>query len=183
LSCVPIWTFDYLHSVAVNLCQMAVSTERDAMSFWDKADSGSLTRLQLTQNIAQSRAEREAAQRQVDAAQEELGIYVAGQAVAKQRAADARANAADYAAKTAAWSMHQALSAQLGGGAKGNAGELNRDWRSMNPSFLTAAARSSNVTAGAPPRRADRILCRPSDPHSRSLTSPRPTVLLQPDNM
>jgi hypothetical protein len=122
---VPIWTFDYLHSVAVNLCQLAVSTERDAMAFWDKADTGSLTRLQLTQNIAQSQAEREAAQRQVAAAQEELGVYVAGQAVAQKRAADARANAANYAAKSAAWSMHQALSAQLGGGANGNAGELN----------------------------------------------------------
>lgn len=122
---VPIWTFDYLQSVAINLCQMAVSTERDAMSFWDKADSGSLTRLQLTQNIAQSKAEREAAQRQVDAAQQELGVYVAGEGIAQQRAADARANATDYAAKSRAWSMHQALSAQMGGGSDGNASQLN----------------------------------------------------------
>ncbi|NOK15895.1 hypothetical protein [Corallococcus carmarthensis] len=122
---VPIWTFDYLQSVAVNLCQMAVSTERDAMSFWDKADSGSLTRLQLTQNIAQTKAERDAAQRQVAAAQQELEVYRAGQAVARQRADDARANAVNYAAKSAAWSMHQALSAQMGGGANGNASELN----------------------------------------------------------
>jgi hypothetical protein len=122
---VPIWTFDYLQSVAVNLCQMAVSTERDAMSFWDKADSGSLTRLQLTQNIAQSKAERDAVQLQVTAAQQELGVYIAGQAIAQQRAADARANAANYASKSRAWSMHQALSAQLSGGVNGNAGELN----------------------------------------------------------
>lgn len=122
---VPIWTFDYLQSVAISLCQMAMSTERDAMSFWEKADSGSLTRLQLTQNIAQSVAEREAAQRQVDAAQQELGVYVAGQAIAIQRAADARANANNYAAKSAAWSMHQALSAQLSGGSDGNASQLN----------------------------------------------------------
>ncbi|MBA3588459.1 hypothetical protein [Methylibium sp.] len=122
---VPIWTFDYLQSVAINLCQMAVSTERDAISFWDKADSGTLTRLQLTQNIAQSKAEREAALRQVDAAQQEVGVYVAGQAIAQQRAADARANAGNYASKSRAWSMHQALSAQMSGGEDGNASELN----------------------------------------------------------
>ncbi|MGK7871157.1 hypothetical protein [Falsiroseomonas sp. E2-1-a20] len=123
---VPIWTFDYLQSVAINLCQLAVSAERDAISFWDKADNGSLTRLQLSQNIAQSAAEREAALRQVDAAKQELNVYVLGQAIAQQRASAARANSTDYASKSRAWSMHQALSAQMSGGEDGNASQLNR---------------------------------------------------------
>ncbi len=39
---VPIWTFDYLQSVALTFCQLAVSAERDAMTFWEKADLGQL---------------------------------------------------------------------------------------------------------------------------------------------
>ena len=122
---VPIWTFDYLQSVAVNFCQLAIGAERDAMTFWEKADSGELTRLQLTQNVALATAEREAAQRQVEASQAELGAYQAAEATAKLRAANAQANAQDYAQKSAQWSMHQALSAQLSGGEDGNASELN----------------------------------------------------------
>src|SRR6185369_8328692 len=45
---VPIWTFDYLQSVAGNFAQLAIGAERDAMTFWEKADSGELTRTQLT---------------------------------------------------------------------------------------------------------------------------------------
>ena len=123
---VPIWTFDYLQSVAANFCQLAIGAERDAMTFWEKADSGELTRLQLTQNIAQSKAERDAAAAQVTAAQQEVGVYDIALQLAQQRAADARANAAEYASKSAAWSMHQALSAQLSGGEDGKASQLNQ---------------------------------------------------------
>ncbi|MES2742017.1 MAG: hypothetical protein V4754_13835 [Pseudomonadota bacterium] len=123
---VPIWSFDYLQSVAANFCQLAISAERDAISFWEKADSGELTRLQLAQGVAQSKAERDAVQRQVEAAQAELGVYQAGQALAVQRAAAARANASDYAAKSAGWIMHQAMAAQLGGGEDGDSTQLNQ---------------------------------------------------------
>lgn len=123
---VPIWTFDYLQSVASNFCQLAISAERDAMSFWEKADMGQLTRLQLSQNVTLSKAERDAAQRQVDAARAELDAYTAAGNTAERRAADARANAAEYTAKSWDWTMHQALSAQLGGGEDGNGDELNQ---------------------------------------------------------
>ena len=65
---VPIWTFDYLQSVAVNFCQLAIGAERDAMTFWERADAGTLTRTQLTQNVGLSQAELGAATLQVSAA-------------------------------------------------------------------------------------------------------------------
>ncbi len=122
---VPIWTFDYLQSVSVNFCQLAIGAERDSMTFWEKADSGSLTRTQLTQNISQSAAELQAARRAVDAANAEVTAYQAAKAVANLRAKDARDNAAEYTTKSWDWTMHQALSQQLSGGEDGDASQLN----------------------------------------------------------
>ena len=123
---VPIWTFDYLQSVTSNFCQLAISTERDAINFWQQADAGTLTRLQLTQNVTLSAAEQAAAASQVTAAAAEAGAYSAAVSAAQLRASDARANAGEYAAKSADWSMHQALSTQLSGGEDGDAGQLNQ---------------------------------------------------------
>ena len=123
---VPIWTFDYLQSVASNFCQLAIGAERDAISFWEKADQGELTRNQLTQNVTQAAAERDAAASQVTAAQAQVNAYVAGEAAARQRATNAGKNATDYASLSRQWTLHQALSAQLGAGDDGNAAELNR---------------------------------------------------------
>lgn len=123
---IPIWTFDYLQSVAVNFCQLAIGAERDAMTFWEKADSGSLTRTQLTQNIGLSQAELNAANQQVAAAAAEANAYKAAQNVAQLRADDAVANANEYRAKSAQWVMHQALQTQLSGGEDGDAGQLNQ---------------------------------------------------------
>ena len=123
---VPIWTFDYLQSVAVNFCQLAVGAERDAMNFWDRADAGTLTRTQLTQNIGLSQAELSAANQQVAAASAEAKAYQAAQQVAQLRADDASANATEYASKAGAWVVHQALQTQLSGGEDGDAGQLNQ---------------------------------------------------------
>lgn len=123
---VPIWTFDYLQQVAGTFCHLAISAERDAISFWEKADAGVLTRTQLAQSVQVAAAEREAANRQVGAARAELDAYAAAEATAALRAANARANAAEYASKSASWTMHQALSTQLSGGEDGDAGQLNR---------------------------------------------------------
>lgn len=122
---VPIWTFDYLQTVAVNFCQLAIGAERDSMTFWEKADAGALTRTQLTQNIGQSAAELQAAQRAVDAAKAEVIAYQAAKSVATVRAQDARANATEYSAKSWDWTMHQALSQQLSGGDDGDGSQLN----------------------------------------------------------
>ena len=123
---IPIWTFDYLQSVAVNFCQLAIGAERDAMNFWERADSGSLTRTQLTQNIGLSQAELSAANQQVAAASAEVTAYQAAQQVAQLRATDATANANEYASKSAAWVVHQALQTQLSGGEDGDGGQLNQ---------------------------------------------------------
>jgi tetratricopeptide (TPR) repeat protein len=122
---IPIWTFDYLQSVAVNFCQLAIGAERDAMSFWEKADGGSLTRLQLTQNIGLSQAELTAVNQQVAASAAEANAYRAAQNVAQLRADDATANAAEYSSKSSQWIMHQALQTQLSGGDDGDSSELN----------------------------------------------------------
>lgn len=122
---VPIWTYDYLQSAAVTFCQLAIGAERDALSFWEKADLGRLTRTQLVQGVAQSRAEQAAAQRQLDASRLEAAAFAAGEETARLRARNARANAADYERKSWDWTLHQAQSAQLAGGSAGNAGELN----------------------------------------------------------
>jgi hypothetical protein len=123
---VPIWTFDYLQQVATTFCQLAIGAERDAISFWEKADSGALTRVQLTQNVQLAAAERAAAERAVDAARAELEAYQAAEAAARLRADTMRANAAEYGTRSASWTMHQALSSQLSGGEDGNASQLNQ---------------------------------------------------------
>jgi hypothetical protein len=123
---VPIWSFDYLQSVAVNFCQLAIGAERDAMTFWEKADSGQLTRTQLTQNIGLSQAERTAAQQQVTASADEAAAYGAALNAAQLRAQDATNNANEYATKSSEWVMHQGLQTQLSGGDDGNGDQLNQ---------------------------------------------------------
>lgn len=123
---VPIWTFDYLQSVAINFCQLAVGTERDAIGFWEKADAAQLSRTQLLASVTQAQAEKTAADQQVAAAGAELTAYRAGQAAAQLRATNARADADEYAAKSWEWSLHQAQSAQLAGGDDGDAEQLNQ---------------------------------------------------------
>ncbi len=145
---IPIWTFDYLQSVSVNFCQLAIGAERDAMSFWEKADSGMLTRTQLTQNIGLSQAEQSAANQQVSAAAAEASAYRAAQNVAQLRANDANANANEYASKSAQWVMHQALQTQLSGGDDGDAGQLNQlADRMMSGSYSLSDGRGTLAAA------------------------------------
>ena len=110
----------------MNFCQLAIGAERDAMNFWERADAGTLTRTQLTQNIGLSQAELNAANAQVTAAGAEATVYQIGQQVAQLRANDATANANEYGSKSGAWVMHQALQTQLSGGEDGNGDQLNQ---------------------------------------------------------
>jgi hypothetical protein len=123
---VPVWTFDYLQSVAANFCQLAIGAERDAIAFWEKADQGALTRTQLEQNVALAQSEKAAADAQVAAADAMSTAYVFGELAAQQRANNATNNAAEYANLSDQWIMHQALAAQLGAGAHADPAELNR---------------------------------------------------------
>jgi hypothetical protein len=123
---VPIWTFDYLQGVAVNFAQLAVSVERDVINFWDRADQSTLTRQQLTTNASAAAAEVSAAQAQVIAAQAQQTVYQDGAILAAQRAADAAANASEYATQSDLAISYQASSAQISGGDDGDPNQLNQ---------------------------------------------------------
>jgi hypothetical protein len=124
-STVPIWTFDYLQSVAINFAQLAINAERDMIAYWERADAGQLTRLQLSTGVAQAQADRQAAAMQAAAAAAEARAYADGLALANTRAANATANASEYASTSAQAIVHQALSTQLSGGDDGDASQLN----------------------------------------------------------
>jgi hypothetical protein len=123
---VPIWTFDYLQGVAVNFAQLAVSVERDVINFWDRADQATLTRQQLATSASAAGAEVSAAQAQVVAAQAQLVAYQDGAVLAAQRAADATANAGEYATESDLAISYQASSAQISGGDDGDPNTLNQ---------------------------------------------------------
>ena len=145
---IPIWTFDYLQSVATNFCQLAIGAERDSMTFWEKADSGQLTRTQLTQNIGLAQAELNAANAQVAAAAAEANAYKTAQNVAQLRAGDAAANANEYQGKSAQWVMHSALQAQLSGGDNGDASQLNQlADQMMSGSYSLSGSRATLAAA------------------------------------
>jgi receptor-binding and translocation channel-forming TcA subunit of Tc toxin len=122
---VPIWTFDYLQNVAVSFAQLAVSAERDFINYQDRADQGTLTRMQLQQGAQQAGAELSAAIQQAFAANAETTAYQDGVDLANQRAADASANATDY--RNSSWhaAVVQAVGSQVGGGDTG-------DWEQLN---------------------------------------------------
>ncbi|HEX4813369.1 MAG TPA: hypothetical protein VFV66_11520 [Nonomuraea sp.] len=122
---VPIWTFDYLQSVAINFAQLAVSAERDVISFLDRMDQSALTQQQLRQSVEQARGEVNAAKAQAKAAAAEASVYAEAVELANQRVEHARANAEEYAAMSALQIQQQALSAQLAGGDNGDIGQLN----------------------------------------------------------
>jgi hypothetical protein len=177
---VPIWTFDYLQQVAVNFAQLAISAEQQVISYWDRADQGQLTQLQLGQQVSQANAEVAAAQAQTQAAQAQQQAYQLGLALAQQRATDAKTNATQYANSSAAAIVHQALQTQLSGGDDGDAAQLNSyadimmsgnyDLSGSRGTLaaaeqLTAARRASSTRL--PRCSAPRPNCRPRRPRPR----------------
>ena len=122
---VPIWTFDYLQQVAGQYAQLAVTVEQNVIGYWDRADQATLTRLQLVQHVADSKAEVNAATLQATAAQAEANAYQAGLALAGQRASDASANAADYQNLHSQSMIYAASSSEVSGGDDGDPDYLN----------------------------------------------------------
>jgi hypothetical protein len=122
---VPIWTFDYLESVAVNFAQLAIGAERDVINFLDHADQATLTRQQLDQASSQAQAEVGAAQLQAAAAAAEAAAYSSAQTLANQRADDAKKNAKDYGDLSQNAILFSALQVQTGGGDNGDPNYLN----------------------------------------------------------
>ncbi len=145
---VPIWTFDYLQSVAINFTQLAISAERDFINYQDRADQGALTRQQIVQQVTQTQAEVQAAQLQAAATAQEVQVYSDGVNLANQRARDARANATEYAAKSWDAIGLQAASAQVSGGDDGDVGQLNALASELLTSGFIEGSRGTIAAAG-----------------------------------
>jgi tetratricopeptide (TPR) repeat protein len=122
---VPIWTFEYLQQVAINYCQLAMSTERDVINFWDRADQAALTRAELSQRMTDSSLEATAANLQWTASKAEADAYAKGATLAATRAANAADNRTDYQNLHGQAIVMQAQSTQVSGGQDGNVGQLN----------------------------------------------------------
>lgn len=121
---VPIWTFEYLQSVAVNFTNLALNAEQSFISFQARSDDATVTRVQLQATAAQAQGDVQAATMQAAAAQAELQAYQDGLALAKLRAADANANANDYANQSWHQNVMQAEASQVQGGDDGDPGKL-----------------------------------------------------------
>lgn len=124
-STVPIWTFDYLQSAAINFAQFAVNAEREFINFQERSDQGSATRQQLAQLATQAGAEVDAAAAQAAAVAAEAQAYSTGATLASQHAADARANASEYAQTSALSIQYDAMKSQMTGGDGGSPDLLN----------------------------------------------------------
>ncbi len=75
---VPIWTFGYLQQVATNFAQLASQAESEVINFWSQADQATLTKTQLTNQVAQANGQVNAAQQQLAGAQAQAWAYEAG---------------------------------------------------------------------------------------------------------
>lgn len=95
---VPIWSFEFLQNVARYFAQQAIQTEREFISWWDRAENETLTEQQLEQAVTQTKAERELAREQREAAQAEATAYEEGRDLATLRSQNAQQNRNDYAA-------------------------------------------------------------------------------------
>jgi hypothetical protein len=113
---VPIWTFDYLQSAAINFAQFAINAERDFINFQQRSDEGSATRQQLMQLASQASAEVNAASAQAAAVSAEAQAYATGAELANKRAQDAMTNLLDYSQKSALSIGFQALQVAASGG-------------------------------------------------------------------
>jgi hypothetical protein len=156
---VPIWTFDYLQSVAINFAQLAISAERDFIEFQQKSDQGTLTRQELAQAAAQANAEAVAADYEVGIAFVENLAYGEGAQLAQQRATDAQALADEYRANAPIQSMDQAIVA-IQSGTDQDVVNLQSDIQAMSAQFqqdsldnqaneMAIAANQANLESGA----------------------------------
>ena len=121
---VPIWTFAYLQSVAINFANLALNAEQSLISFQARADDATVTKTQLQQTVAQAQGDVQAASMQAAAAQAEQQAYQDGVALANQRAADATAAVGDYSSQSWHQNVMQAESSQVQGGDDGDPGKL-----------------------------------------------------------
>jgi len=156
---IPIWTFDYLQSAAINFSQLAINAERDYIDFQERSDQGSATRQQLTQMVSQAGAEVAAAKAQAAAAASEAQAYQMGAALAKQRAVDSLTNAIEYAQKSALAAGFQAVQVAASGGDSTDVETIqeNADILQSQGYLFGTAKRAAGELAGAASLAASRV--------------------------
>jgi hypothetical protein len=117
---VPIWTFGYLQQVATNFAQLAMQAENEVINFWTQADQATLTKTELTNQVAQANGQVNAAKQQLAAAVAQAHAYQAGLTLAQTRATDAAKDAQEYAATNSQVIIIQATGQQVSGGDDGD---------------------------------------------------------------
>ena len=153
---VPIWTFDYLQSAAMNFAQLAITAERDWITFQQNADQSTLTQQQLTQKVAEANAEVGVALMQRLAAGAEEQAHLDATNLAGQRVDDLNANIAEYQTSSSEANLDQALSTMMLGGDDGdwmfiteNAGKGAYGMFGVHGSDWAAAAQYASAQATA----------------------------------
>ncbi|MDN7676662.1 hypothetical protein QZM22_30335 [Burkholderia oklahomensis] len=117
---VPIWSFSYLQQVAINFAQLALQAENQVVNFWNQADQATLTKTELTNQVAQANGQINAAQQQFAVAQAQAQAYQAGVTLAQTRATNAAKNAQEYGALNSQVIIIQATGQQVSGGDDGD---------------------------------------------------------------
>jgi Tc toxin complex TcA C-terminal TcB-binding domain len=117
---VPIWTFRYLQEVAINFAQLAQQAENQVINYWSQADQATLTKTELTNQVAQANGQVNAAQQQLAATQAQVNVYQAGLTVAQTRATDSALNASEYQSTNSQVIIVQATGQQVSGGDDGD---------------------------------------------------------------
>jgi len=117
---VPIWTFSYLQQTAINFTQLALQAERDVINYWSQADQATLTKTELTNQVAQAKGQVNAAMQQLYQAKQQAQAYQAALTLAQERAVDAKQDANKYLADNSHAILLQAVGQQVAGGDDGN---------------------------------------------------------------
>jgi hypothetical protein len=143
---VPIWTFNYLQQVAINFTQLAMQSERDVVNYWMQADQATLTKTELTNQVALANSQVNVAKQDLTQAQDQAKAYQDGLTLAQTRAADAAAEATAYASTNSQVIIIQATAQQVQGGDDGDYQGVS-DMASQYLSGQTISGDSATVAA------------------------------------
>ena len=97
-----------------------MQAENEVINFWTQADQATLTKTELTNQVAQANGQVNAAKQQLAAAVAQARAYQAGLTLAQTRATDAAKDAQEYAATNSQVIIIQATGQQVSGGDDGD---------------------------------------------------------------
>ncbi|MCK4257371.1 MAG: hypothetical protein KAX49_00240 [Halanaerobiales bacterium] len=135
---IPIWSFEYLQTVARYFAGQAVQAEREFVHFWDRGETESLTRQQVEQGVALVTGELELAGRRKESAEDELAIYQAGKELATLRKNNAQDNYYDYSSLSAQRIYADAAIATLGSGSSVDWDKIEKHIRELQEEGRTS---------------------------------------------